>query len=173
MTEEERAKLLEEGKSEVEIIQLEKIAEMKEKMDNMVDPEKFKKLEADYKKLLDDFTNRRPTPKKEEPNFRPTKEVAEELKTIKDGDITNRDYIEKALEYRESHIAEFGKDPFTNFGINGSEESTATTNKVAGTLKQLLKDNPTPTGFRIALNETLRDDPNVLKMLAAKAKKKK
>ena len=87
MTEEEKAKLLEEGKSEVEIMQLEKIAEMKEKMDQMVDPEEFKKLQTQYKKLLDDYTNRRPAPKKEEPVVRKTSEIAGELSKIQNGNI--------------------------------------------------------------------------------------
>ena len=50
---------------------------------------------------MDDFVNRRPAIVKKEVVIRPTKEVAEELSKIKNGDITNRDYIAKTLEYRK------------------------------------------------------------------------
>jgi len=35
---------------------------MKLKMESMVDPEEFKKLQLQYKKLLDDYVNKRPVP---------------------------------------------------------------------------------------------------------------
>ena len=160
---------MEEGKSEVEITQLEKIEEMKTKMDQMVDPEEFEKLQKEYKILLDDYVNKRPEPKPEKTKIKPVKEVAQKLANIKNGDISNRDYIKTALEYRESFIHETGKDPFTDFGENGPQEPNAETEKVANTLKTLLDENETNTSFRIALNEVLKDDPKLMAKLRKRA----
>lgn len=165
MTEEEKKKLLEEGKTETEIMHLEKIAEMKEKMDQMIDPEKFKELQAEYKKLLDEYVNKRIPPKKEEETLRPTKEIAKDLIKVRSSDITNRDYIKTALEYRKAHIKETGRDPFTDFGESGPQEPNEQTNKIASTLEKLLEENETPTSFRIALNEVLKDDPKLISKL--------
>lgn len=170
MTEEERKKLQEEGKSEVEIMQLEKIAEMEEKMSKMVDPVEFEKLKNAHKKLLDDYINRRQPPKQEEPQTRPAKDIATELAKIKSGDISNRAYIEKALEYRKAHIKEFGTDPFTDFGQHGPQKATDETNQVATVLEKLLEENPNPVDFRIKLNSVLKDDPQLMAKLRKGAK---
>jgi len=149
----------------VEELQLQQIEEMKLKMESMVDPEEFKKLQLQYKKLLDDYVNKRPVPKTEQPTIRPTKEIAKEFQSIQNGDITNRDYVAKALEYRKAHINEFGKDPFSDFGQQGSGVSTEDTNEVATVLQTLLDENPSPVDFRIKLNSVLKDDPQLVAKL--------
>ena len=149
----------------VEELQLQKIEEMKTKMDQMVDPEEFKKLQDQYKKLMDDYVNKRPEPKKEEPTIRPVHEVAKDLAGITNGDISNRQYIETALEYRDSYIKETGKDPFTDFGESGPQEENTETKKVATVLRTLLDENKTNASFRIALNEKLKDDPKLMAKL--------
>ena len=148
---------------------LEQINELKTKMDTMVDPAEYKKLQTQHKKLMDDFVNRRPPIVKKEVVIRPTKEVAQELSKIKNGDITNRDYIAKTLEYREAHIHEFGTDPFTDFGTNGPNQPTEETKTVASTLKTLLDENPSPVDFRIKLNSVLQDDAQLLAKLRKRA----
>ena len=155
----------------VEELQLQKIEEMKSKMDQMVDPEEFKKLQDQYKKLMDDYLNKRPEPKPEKKEITPVKEVAQKLASIKNGDISNREYIKTALEYRESFIHETGKDPFTDFGESGPQEPNTETNKVANTLQTLLDENETNTSFRIALNEVLKDDPKLMATLRKRANK--
>jgi hypothetical protein len=148
---------------------LEQINELKRKMDDeMISKEEYMKLKAQHKKLMDDFVNRRPVPKVEEKTIRPTKEIAKEFASIKDGNITNREYVKKTLEYREAHINEFGTDPFSDFGTNGPSESNDDTNEVAKTLQTLLDENPTPVGFRIKLNDILQDDPQLLAKLRNK-----
>ena len=166
--EEEKKKEVKE-KSEVEITQMNKIAEMKEKISNMVDPKEFKSLQKQYKELLDDYVNKREPEPKPKDETRPVSEIAKDLSNIKNGDVTNRDYIETALEYRQAHIEQTGKDPFTDFSEGGPEEPNGETNKVANVLKTLLDENKTPTSFRIALNETLKDDPKLMAKLRKRA----
>lgn len=149
---------------------LEQIQELKDKMDNdMISKEEYLKLKAQHKKLMDDFVNRRPVVKKEEKTIRPAKDVASEISKIKNADITNREYISKALEYREAHIKEYGTDPFTDFGQNGPNKPTEETNMVATTLQTLLDENPSPVDFRIKLNSILQDDPQLLAKLRKRA----
>ena len=149
---------------------LEQIQELKAKMDNdMISKEEYLKLKAQHKKLMDDFVNRRPVVKKTEKTIRPAKDVASEISMIKNADITNREYIAKALEYRASHIHQYGTDPFTDFGSNGPNKPTEETNMVASTLQTLLDENPSPVDFRIKLNSILQDDPQLLAKLRKRA----
>lgn len=153
----------------VEELQLQQIEDMKQKMEAMVDPEEFKKLQEQYKKLLNDYVNKRPVPKATEPTIRPTKEIAKEFQTIRNGDISNRDYISKALEYRKSYIAEFGLDPFTDFGQHGPQSPNSDTEQVAEALQKLLDENQSPVDFRIKLNSVLQDDPQLANKLRKRA----
>ena len=160
----------EEDKDQQEQIYLDQIADLKKQMDeNMISREEYDKLLKDHKKLLTDYVNRRPVIKEEEKKKRSAKEVAQELAKIKEGNITNRDYIAKSLEYREAHISEFGTDPFTDFGQNGPQKPTEDTNFVASTLKTLLDENPSPVDFRIKLNSVLQDDPQFMAKLRKRA----
>lgn len=155
----------------VEELQMEQINEMKVKLDAMIDPEEHAKLKTEYDKLLKDYVNKRPAPKKEEPTVRPVKEIALELQSIGDNTVTNREYIAKSLEYRQAHINEFGTDPWTDFTQTGPDQETATTKKVADTLQRLVDENPTASGFRIALESTMKDNRQLLSKLA-KARQK-
>lgn len=154
-----------ENEKTVEELQLDQIEQLKQKMEKMVDPTEHAKLKEQYERLLNDYVNKRPAPQAEKPVIRPVKEVAKALASVRDGDISNRDYIKLALEYREAYMAQFGTDPFTDFGAHGSGEPTADSEEVAEKLKKLLDDNETPVGFRIAMNESLRDDPQLAAMI--------
>lgn len=169
MTKEEKAKLLEEGKTEAEISQMEVIAEMKIKMDAMIDPEKHAELKTEYDKLLKDYVNKRPVPKKKEKVLRPIKEIAQELATISSGDITNREYIEKSLEYREAYIKKFGTDPFTDSTTDGPSEPTPQTKKVAESFQKLLDENPSPIDFRLKMNSVMKDNATLLRNMRKRA----
>ena len=157
----------------VEETYLAQIGELKAKMDQMVDPEEYKKLKGQHDKLLNDYVNKRPAPKKEEPKIRPAVEVAKELIKIQDGDISNRAYIQKSLEYRQAYIKEFGTDPWTDFTVNGSSAPNEQTERVAKALQQLVDENESPVSFRIALNDMLRDDPAVIAALRDRDKQAK
>jgi len=169
---EEKTRLEEEKRLAEENINLKAIDELKAKLDKAVDPVEHAKLKADYKALMTEFTNRRPAPKVEEKVLRPVLEIANELKHIESGDISNRDYIVKSLEYREAHIKEFGTDPWTNFSSEGPEESTPDTVKVASILQTLIEENESPVDFRIKLNSILKDDPKLMQALNKKNKRK-
>ena len=171
MTEEEKKALelaeqkkLDDEKT-IKDLQLEKIEEMKLEMETMVNPEKYAKLKKEYKTLMDDYVNKRPVPKEKEIKFRPTKEIAKELGSIESGDISNRAYVAKSLEYRNAHIAEFGTDPFADFGQEGAGSSTDDTKQVADVLQKLLDENKSPEDFRLKLHSVLKDDQTLIKKL--------
>lgn len=151
----------------VEQTQLAQIEEMKQKMDAMVDPEEHQKLQKEYKTLMEEYVNKRPAPKQEVITHRPVKEIAKELVSIKSGDMSNRDYVVKSLEYRNSFMSEFGKDPFADGG-----EPTADTKEVAQVLQTLVDENPSPVEFRMKMNSVLKDDSVLVKALKRKRNKK-
>jgi hypothetical protein len=165
----------EEIKEEItETEEMKTIKELMEKVDQMVDPEQFAELEKKYKTLLNDYVNRRPAPKKPEKKpMRPVADIAREIANIGDGDMTNRAYIEKSLEYRNAYMHEFGKDPWTDFSQSGSDKATEQTKKVAQVFQQLLEDYPSPEDFRIKLHGMLRDDPAVVAILRDREKQNK
>lgn len=155
------------AKNEIESKYLETIKELKEKIDNeMISKQEYDKLIKENEKLLNDYINNRPAIKKEVVKVRPAHEIANELKQIGDGDVTNRDFWAKSLEYREAYLRETGNDPWTD----GSVEPTAKTEYIASTVKKLLDDYQNPTSFRTQFNETLKDDPQVLRALRSKNK---
>jgi hypothetical protein len=173
MTEEEKLALEKEnGTKTIEEIQLATIDEMKKKMDSMVDPEEHKKLQAEYKKMMTDYVNKRPAPTKKEVVLRPTKDIAKELVNIESGDVSNREYIAKTLEYRNAHIHEFGTDPFADGGEDGAGESTPDSIEVAKVLAQLVDENQSPVDFRIKLNSVLKDDSKLVSALNKRKNKK-
>ena len=156
-------------------LELEKTPEMEEierlmaELDQRVDAKKYKELETKYKKLLSDYTSRRPAPKKvEKPKLRPASEIAKEFQSIEHGSVSNRAYIEKVLEYRNSHLSEFGTDPFTDFGAGGPGEPNAKTEKVAKGLKFLLDTYESDSLFNGQLQEFMKDDLQLLRKLATK-----
>lgn len=157
-------------------LEIEKTPEMEEierlmaQLDERVDAKKYQELEKKYKKLLSDYTSRRPAPKKEEPQLRKTSEIAHEFASIEHGSVSNREYIQKALEYRKSHIAEFGTDPFTDFGAGGPGAPTDKTKRVADGLQFLLDTYKTDSLFNAQLQEYMKDDLGLLRKLASKKK---
>ena len=176
MTEEEKEALkLEEAEKQRlanEDIKEQAILDLKAKLDASIDPAEHAKLKAEHKKLMDEFINRRPEPKLKVKVIRPVIEIAQELEAINDGDMTNRAYIEKSLEYREAYIHELGTDPWTDFSVSGSGEPTEKTNKIANAYQQLLDENPSPVDFRIKFLSILKDDPNIISGLRSKKNKK-
>lgn len=156
-----------------EDIKQETINNLKKKLDAAVDPKVHAQLKKEYKDLMADFVDNRPAPKTKEIKHRPAVEIANELRKINDGDINNRDYIVKSLEYRESYINEFGTDPWTDFSVTGSAEATAKTKKVATVLQTLIDENESPVEFRMKLESVLKDDANVISIIKQRAKKQK
>ena len=158
-----------ENEKTVEELQLEQIETLKKQMENMVDPAKYAELQKQYKKLLDDYVNKRPAPTPQPQTLRPVKEIAREFQNIKNGDISNREYVAKVLEYRKSYMKEFGTDPFTDFGSGGSGQPTSDTEEVAEKLQKLLDENESAVDFRIKMNSMLQDDPQLMSKLRKRA----
>lgn len=151
--------------------EMEQIEALMEKLDKMVDAEEYAELELKYKKLLKDYTERRPAPlKKEVDELKPVADYAAELARVGNDDasepldVTNRSYIELSVNYRDAYMKETGKDPWTD----DTGSPTPQTIKVAKVYKQLLADYPDATGFRRALTDLMVDDKEVLKSLKNK-----
>jgi iron-sulfur cluster repair protein YtfE (RIC family) len=162
---------MEEEKKE-ENLELQKIEELLAKIDKMVEPEKYAEMEQKYNTVLNDYINRRPVPEKEKDTLKPVAEYAAQLSRIGNDDskepidVTNRDYIQLSVNYRDAYLKETGKDPWTD----DTGEPTAQTKKVSEVYKQLLKDHPGATDFRRALTDIMVDDPKLLKSLKNKKK---
>lgn len=160
---------------EVEVVEktpeMEQIEALMEKVDVMVDPDQYAELETKYKKLLKDYTERRPAPKKKETKvLRPVAEYAEELSRIGNDDasepmnVTNRNYIQLSVDYRDAYIKETGNDPWTDDASAPTEQ----TKKIATVYKQLLKDFESPIEFSRQLTDLMTDDKKLLRALADK-----
>lgn len=142
-------------------VYMKQIEDLKSKMDSMVDPDKYKKLEEERNKLLNDYINKRPTPKVEEASVYSKEDVerlAKELTSAKD--ITNIDYVKLSLEHREAMLAVYDKDPY---GLNG--EKSRESNEIAEFYKQLVEDSKTPSQFRMKFEEYVKDDPIVIQKI--------
>lgn len=143
----------------VEELQLKTIEEMKEKMDSMVDPEEFKKLKTSYDKLLNDYINKRPTPKqdvKEKPKS--AKELASLLlQTNNQNQLSNRDYVKTSLEYREAMIREHNIDPFMDKDSKPEEVK-----EVVTALSSIVEESKDDLDFRHLYDKTFKDDPMLL-----------
>lgn len=149
-------------REELDAMYLSQINELKEKMDGMVDPEEYDRLAKQHKTLLDDFVNKRPsTPVPDESKKESASDLAKKLANYTGGNVSNRDYIETSVNYREAMIRETGLDPWTDFGAKGPGRPTEDTTQLAAIFQQLLDENEDPVSFRIKLNNILEDD-NVL-----------
>ena len=114
------------------------IATIKKLKENSVDREKFEKLEAEHKRVLDEIVNGRSTDEEVQQEVLPT--IAELRKEMFNGerDLSNLDYVTKALQLRDQLIAKGEPDPFLPYGqqISPSEEDIAAANRVASVLKE-------------------------------------
>jgi len=154
--------------------EMEQIEALMAKLDVSVEPEKYNELETKYKKLLKDYTERRPAPiVKPKDDLRPVAEYAAELSRIGNDDasepidVTNRAYVQLSVNYRDAYLKETGKDPWTD----DTGEPTPQTEKIAKVYKGLLKDFESPIRFSRELNDLMRDDNKLLQALAAKRAK--
>lgn len=151
-------------------IHLEKLAELKEKMDSeMVSKTEYDKLQKEHSKLLDEYINRRPAPQKQEVKLRRAGDIANDLRNV-DSSVSNRDYIELSLEYRDAFLRETGKDPFTDFTMSGPSAPNEDSVEVATVLRTLLDENKNPVHFRNSLNSVLEDDSILMAKLRNRTK---
>ena len=143
----------------VEELQLKTIEEMKEKMDSMIDPVEYQKLKSSYDKLLNDYINKRPTPKvdvQEKPKS--AKELSSILlKANNQNQLSNRDYVKASLEYREAMIREHNIDPFMDKDSKPEEVK-----EVVTALSSIVEESKDDLDFRHLYDKTFKDDPMLL-----------
>jgi hypothetical protein len=147
----------------VEQIQLETIQELKAKMDAMIDPEEHAKLKTQYDTLLKSMINKRPAPEQNNLPQKSANELAKEI--IENKPVSNREYVKRALDYREAMIREYGKDPFTDGKTDVNE-----INKTVEALQYLVEDSDNDSDFRYKFDQIVKDDPQIAQMLKAKKK---
>ena len=156
----------------IEELQMEQINELKDRMDKMVDSAEHAKLKKEYETLLKDYVNKRPAPKTTEKKpYTPedVKNLGKKLASMGQGNVTNREYIESALEHRQAMLDVYDKDPF---GLNG--QKSLESQQAADFFKWALTESKTASHFKMLVSEQLTDDPIVLQKVAvAKAEAKK
>lgn len=159
---------LENQVTETDQMYLDQIEELKNRIDNeMVPKEELVKLQAQHKKLLDEYVNRRPVVKNEV-KIRPAKELAAELMKAESGNMLNRDYVALALEYRDAFIKERGQDPFsnsilTNKGVEFEKAGTnEDANEIAAGFKHILDNSEDSVSFNIRLGSIMQDDQGII-----------
>ena len=157
----------------IDEIQADRIKELEQQVNEAADPQELAKAKKAYNDLLKQHIDRRPVPEAKKEVLRPASEIVFELRQVKDGDMTNRKFWAKSLEYRKSYMSETGKDPWTDFSNTGSDQKTKQTEKVATAIEQLLEENTSDVDFRIKLNSIMKDDQNVLAVLAERKKQAK
>ena len=143
----------------VEELQLKTIEEMKEKMDSMIDPVEFQKLKSSYDKLLNDYINKRPTPKVDvQEKTKSAKELASILlKVNNQNQLSNRDYVKTSLEYREAMLREYNVDPFMDKDSKPEEVK-----EIVSALSSIVDESKDDLDFRHLYDKTFKDDPMLL-----------
>ena len=118
---------------------IEAIKEMKK---NSVSKEAYDKLMGDNKALLDAIINGGEIPSPSEPK-QPADIAAlrKELFSSESGDLSNIDYIKKALELRDALIEQQGVDPFLPMGknISPTAEDMESSNKLADAFRSCIE----------------------------------
>ena len=112
------------------------LAAIKELKENSVDRSQYEKLKADNKKLLDAVVNGQGIENEAPAKETNIDELRKELFTNEN--LSNLDYISKALELREALIKKGEPDPFLPYGkqIVPTEEDISTANRVAAVLQE-------------------------------------
>lgn len=82
---------------------------------------------------------------------------------LKSGELTNREYIETALDIRDAMIEQEGVDPFLASGVKAEIKDTdyATADKVAEQLRQLVNDSNGDDAAFLSLYQSRVVDPNL------------
>lgn len=107
---------------------------------NSVDKDKYDALRAENKKLIDSIVNGQSVEVEAQPiNKRSAKDIRNEL--FNTAELSNLEYVEKALELRDAVLNEKGVDIFVGAGhkLNPSQEDYETANRVAETFKECLE----------------------------------
>lgn len=132
----EDQKEIKQEEQETNVDYIEAINELKRKS---VDKEKYDALRAENKKLIESIVNGQSVEVEAQPiNKRSAKDIRNEL--FNTAELSNLEYVEKALELRDAVLEEKGVDIFVGAGhkLNPSQEDYETANRVAETFKQCI-----------------------------------
>ena len=122
---------------EAESTEVDYVAAIKELKDSTVPKNQYEKLKEENKKLLQSLINGESIEGAEASSVPDVKELRKELFNG-DAQLTNLEYVTKALELRDQLIAEGKPDPFLPYGekIAPTNEDVEAANRVAKVLKE-------------------------------------
>lgn len=121
-------------------------------MKALLEAEEIKRKQAEAA-----LVNFRPAPKQEE--LKHPREYAQEL--VKAKDMTNKEFWETSLNYRQASLDKFGRDVWSDTG-----KPTSDTEYIAKSVRALIDESATDAEFRMKLNLRLEDDKNIAMILA-------
>lgn len=145
------------------------IETIKELKENTVSKEKYKKLEEENRKLLENVingqpgTNNAPVETIEQKKER-YKALKIEIAQSQDKGLTNLEYTKKALQLRKVAMDLGKQDPF--LPLNPTELDIQTANRVAETLQDMVDEaKESSVTYRNLCSEIIRNDPKLPKKL--------
>ena len=147
--------------SEAEKVYLAKIQELEAAKEE--ERKAREKAEAEKKILETQIVDKRNPEQPEEP-LKPSGHYAEKFLSSKE--MSNKDFVENALKYREAFMKETGLDPFSD-----KESDPDDIQEVVEMLEEAAKQN-TPLDFKHFLDKTLVDDPELVRMIQKRKKNK-
>ena len=146
---------------------LEQIEALKNERDRMVSLDEYNKVLGENKKLTNDYINKRQPVVEEKKTMRTPLEISKDMSNQKQ-ELTNRKYVELAVEYRDAYLDVTGKDPFAKDQTAPTPDSV----EVYNAFKQVLADSPDAATFRFNIDRILYDDRSTLQAINARNKRK-
>lgn len=139
---------------------------VKKAKENSVSKEEYDKMVAAKERLEGYILEGKELEKKADETQK--KDIATLTKELKEPELTNLEYISKALELRKCVIEKEGRDPFAS-----SSEDSAKAQKVADTLGSWIEESRgDPAIFNAILESRVKDDPTVVAALSKLRSKK-
>lgn len=158
----------EEKRNETEENNVDYIEAIKELKRTTVSKDQYEKVVEDNKKLLNAVLNDQVVegePKKVtvEELQNNLKQYKKDLANAQENGMSNLEYVDKALKYRETALALGLQDPFVPNSPTGPDDNDfKTAQKVADRLKETVeKSNGNPSVFRNLFEELVRDDSKI------------
>lgn len=150
--------------TETDQMYLDQIEALKAKIDNETVPkEELVKLQAQHKKLLDEYINRRPV----ETPVVSSRKASDIIKDLSRENNSKLEHVKLSLEYRDAFMKEHGRDPWI-----GGDITDAQANQVAAGYKHLVQEyGDDPSEFTFRFDSALTDDPSIINALRTKKSK--
>ena len=144
------------------------IEAIKQLKENSVSKEQYEKVKEDNKKLLNAVLNGQTV--EQEQKKESVEELQNDLRTLKkdlanaqESGMSNLEYVDKALKYRDKALALVLMDPFVpNSPLGPDDNDFQTAQKVADRLKEIVDQSEgNPAVFRNLFEQLVRDDPKI------------